>query len=138
MTATRKDPLPPEFVAWLKGYILSAQFSSPRRLFRGLVLRWCLWQDGVTSNGLPGYAACPKPCLKSGLPAGWSQRTFSDLARETLGTERVYQARKAAAVAATRRDCGADHPYGICPVCGKGHGHILYQDGKPSSLITDH
>ena len=32
----KPDPLPAEFVAWLKAYILSAQFTTVRRLHRGL------------------------------------------------------------------------------------------------------
>jgi len=90
------SPLPPEFVAWLKGYVQSKQFTNVRRMHRGLVFRWCLWRDGIQANALPGYAECP-PESHNGLPAGWSLRTFSDIAREAIGTDTIRRARARAA-----------------------------------------
>lgn len=104
----KKDPLPAEFVAWLRSYILSAQFTNPRRLFRGLVLRWGFWLDGVNSNALPGYATCPKPTGRTGLPDGWSYQKFHAIARETIGSDRIHTARKAAA--SIRQDRGSGKP----------------------------
>ena len=26
-----------------------------------------------------------------------------------------------------RVDCGAPHPFGICPVCGRGHGMVVWR-----------
>ena len=92
----KPDPLPAEFVAWLTGCIRSARFRNSRSLFRGLVLRWTLWGDGVTSNALPGYATCP-PAAGRGLPAGWSYQVINDIAREAIGTDRIHSARKHAA-----------------------------------------
>ena len=33
-----------------------------------------------------------------------------------------------------RVDCGSPHPYGICPVCGKGHGTVLVRNGVHASI----
>lgn len=95
----KKDPLPAEFVAWLRSYVLSNQFTTVRRMHRGLILRWGFWLDGVSSNKLPGYTECPKP-TPSGQPAGWSYQKFNAIARETIGTERIHTARKRAAATA--------------------------------------
>ncbi len=92
----KKDPLPAEFVAWLKAYVLSSQFTTVRRLHRGLIIRWGFWLDGVETNKLPGYATCPKPTL-SGYPAGWSYQKFHAIAREAIGTTAVHAARSRAA-----------------------------------------
>lgn len=80
----KPDPLPPAFVAWLKGYILSQQFKSVRRLHRGLILRWTLWQDGVPGNALPGYDRCPH-AGPNDQPLGWSYQKFHAIAREAHG-----------------------------------------------------
>ena len=29
-----------------------------------------------------------------------------------------------------RRDCGSGQDYGICPACGKGHGHVVMSSGE--------
>jgi hypothetical protein len=131
-----KDPLPTEFVAWIRHLVLSSRNPDPRRLYRGLILRWGFWLDGISSNKLPGYATCPKPVERTGLPAGWSYQKIRDIARETIGTAAIQAARAAATM--PRRDCGSNHPYGICPKCGKAQGYILISDGKPTSLITAH
>jgi hypothetical protein len=91
-----KDPLPIPFVEFLKTYVNHAQFTNVRRLHRGLILRWVLWQDGHADNALPGYETCP-PAGRNGLPAGWSLRKFSDIAREAIGTQTVHIARRRAA-----------------------------------------
>jgi hypothetical protein len=127
-----KDPLPTEFVAWIRYLVLTSKNPDPRRLYRGLILRWGFWLDGTTNNKLPGYATCPKPVERTGLPAGWSYQKFRDIARETIGTAAIQSTR----AAATRIDCGSGHDYGICPRCGRGHGIILMSAGK--SLITAH
>jgi hypothetical protein len=54
-------------------------------------------------------------------------------AREAIGTERVHRAR--AAAAGTRIDCGSGYDYGICPVCKRGHGHVLIRNGQPTALV---
>jgi hypothetical protein len=123
----KKDPLPAEFVVYVKRLMLHPSSRSPRYVWRWLILRWGFWLDGVTDNALPGYATCPKPTERTGYPAGWSYQKFHAIAREAIGTPAIHQARKRAA--ATRIDCGSDHPYGICPDCGKGHG---YQVSAPT------
>jgi hypothetical protein len=89
-------PLPADFVAYLRGYIKSPHFTSVRRFHRGMILRWTLWSDGIQSNAIPGYATCP-PAGRDGLPAGWSYRTFSDIAREAIGTPAIAARRTRAA-----------------------------------------
>lgn len=98
----KQNPLPAEFVAFLKGYVASAQFTSPRRMFRGLIFRWCLWADGHQGNALPGYTACPQADELTGFPAGWSERKFRDIAREAIGTDVVRTARRRASLLAAR------------------------------------
>lgn len=93
----RKDPLPAEFVAFIQGYATSPQFTTPRRLFRGLVFRWCLWRDGHSGNALPGYTTCPPEDARTGFPHGWNQRRIDDLCRETIGTAAISTARRQAA-----------------------------------------
>ena len=90
-----KSPLPAAFVAYLASYCRSAQFTTPRRLHRGLILRWTLWQDGHESNALPGYATCP-PAGRGDFPAGWTLRNITDIAKEAIGQE-VISARLTAA-----------------------------------------
>jgi hypothetical protein len=34
------------------------------------------------------------------------------------------------------RDCGAFHPFGICPACGQGHGTVLMSAGTPSPALA--
>ncbi len=92
----KKDPLPAEFVAYIKRLVLNHRTISPSRLWRGLILRWGFWLDGVETNKLPGYATCPKPTL-SGYPAGWSYQKFHAIAREAIGTTAVHAARSRAA-----------------------------------------
>lgn len=91
----KQDPLPAPFVAWLRSYAASAQFTSFTRLHRGLVLRWCLWRDGIPANALPGYATCP-PATTSGFPAGWSAGNLRDICREAIGTQAIHTARRRA------------------------------------------
>ena len=92
----KPDPLPAAFVAWLRGYILSQHFTSVRRLHRGLILRWTLWQDGNPGNALPGYDS-PPPAGPNGIPLGWSYQKFHAIARETIGTPAIHAARHRAA-----------------------------------------
>jgi hypothetical protein len=33
-----------------------------------------------------------------------------------------------------RVDCGSNHPYGICPACGCGHGTVLVRNGVHPTL----
>lgn len=135
----KKDPLPAEFVAYVRSLYLSDQRRDIRRIHRWLILRWGFWLDGVSDNALPGYATCPKPAFGSEFPAGWSYQKFHAIAREATGTDAIHRARRTASLQTRSypyRDCGSGQHYGICTVCGKGHGHILYQDGKPSTLVT--
>jgi hypothetical protein len=92
----KTDPLPAAFVSWLKGYILSQHFTSVRRLHRGLILRWTLWQDGNPGNAIPGYDRCP-PAGLNDQPLGWSYQKFQAIARETIGTPVIHATRKRAA-----------------------------------------
>jgi hypothetical protein len=92
-----KSTLPPAFVAWLRALVLSSHFTTPRRLHRGLIFRWCLWLDGHHSNAIPGYLTPPPADPRTGLPAGWTLRLISDIARETIGTTAIHRARQAAA-----------------------------------------
>lgn len=133
----QKDPLPAEFVTYIKRLALDPRTRNINHIWRGLILRWGFWLDGVNSNALPGYTTCPKPVERTGLPAGWTYRKFHDIAREAIGTPAIYQARKRAAVAAgTRYDCGSGQDYGICQVCGHGHGFVLMSATVPTSLVT--
>ena len=93
----KPDPLPAAFIAFVQGYARSEHFTCPRRLFRGLVFRWCLWRDGNPENAFPGYTACPEEDLRTGFPHGWNQRRISDLCREAIGTKAVSRARRVAA-----------------------------------------
>ena len=34
------------------------------------------------------------------------------------------------------RDCGSGQSYGICKVCGKGHGAVLMSGGTPSPAFA--
>jgi hypothetical protein len=110
----KKDPLPAEFVAYIARLILDHPHIHPRRTWRGLILRWGFWLDGVSDNSLPGYTTCPKPTLKTNLPAGWSYQKFYAIAREAIGTPAVHAARRTASLqtrqSSTYIDCGADHP----------------------------
>ena len=136
----KKDPLPPEFVAYVKRLILHPSCRSPSHAWRHLVCRWGFWLDGVNTNAIPGYSTCPKPTLETNLPAGWSYQKFHAIAREAFGTDVIHKARRTASLqtrqSSTYVDCGADHPYGICPKCGKGHGHVLIKNGQPTALVT--
>lgn len=93
-----KDPLPADFVAFIQRLANGSKPLDPRRIFRACVLRWCLWRDGNRGNEIPGYAHCPDEDPRTGFPAGWSQRKFSDLCRETIGTAAIASARRAAAL----------------------------------------
>lgn len=130
-----KPTLPPEFVAWVRAYVLSAQFTTVRRLHRGLILRWGFWLDGIPQNALPGYTTPPKPG-PNGLPLGWSFHAFNDIAREAIGTTRIHTARKRAASSPRIHDCGSGHPYGTCTVCGQGHGYVVKSSSQPSTLSS--
>jgi hypothetical protein len=130
----KKDPLPAEFTAYVKRLILHPSCRSPSHAWRHLVCRWGFWLDGVNTNALPGYATCPKPTLETNLPAGWSYQKFHAIAREAFGTDAIHKARKAAAT--LRQDCGSGQDYGICKVCGKGHGFSLIRNGQPTALVT--
>ena len=46
---------------------------------RSMIIRWMLWQEGDSSQAIPGYAAPPADCGK-GHPAGWSRGSFKRLA----------------------------------------------------------
>lgn len=93
----KKDPMPVEFISYLRGYILSRHFRSVRATFRGFILRWHLWADGIQANALPGYATCPPADPRTGFPAGWTMRKFNDIAREAFGTDVIRTARRRAA-----------------------------------------
>jgi hypothetical protein len=132
-----KDPLPAEFVAFIRTLSTAQDLRDPRRMFRGLVIRWCLWRDGVESNALPGYSAPPPQDESTGFPIGWSQQKIAAIVKETIGTAAIHQTRRAASLqSSTRIDCGSGQHYGICKDCGQGHGHVLVRDGKPTSLVT--
>lgn len=133
-----KDPLPVEFVAYIQRLILDpgTRGRSARHIWRGLILRWGFWLDGVSQNKLPGYATCPKPTERTGLPAGWSYQKFHAIARETIGTAAIHATR--AAAASIHRDCGSGHDYGICPACQRAHGYVAYSNPKATPLITAH
>lgn len=92
----KKDPLPAEFVTYIRRLAADPRVRCRRDIWRFLVVRWGFWLDGVDANALPGYSACPKPTL-SGYPAGWSYQKFNAIAREAIGTETVRIARKRAA-----------------------------------------
>jgi hypothetical protein len=89
----KSDPLPPDFVTYLRRFAVSDKFTNPRRLYRMLILRWILWSDGIQENAIPGYATPPPP-TKSGNPAGWTLRNFSDIAREAIGSNTIRKARR--------------------------------------------
>jgi len=131
----KPDPLPAEFVVYIQRIVLDRPHVPVQRIWRGLILKWGFWLDGVSANSLPGYAACPKPVQRTGLPAGWSYQKFHAICREAIGTPAIHAAR--ARAAATRIDCGSGYDFGICPKCGKGHGHVLIANGKPSALVTN-
>ncbi len=91
----RKDPLPTEFVAYIQRLASDPRVQDPRRIFRGLLIRWCLWRDGENSNALPGYSTPPPEDKRTGFPAGWSQQKFAAIAKEAIGTAAIAKARTA-------------------------------------------
>ncbi len=93
----KKDPLPAPFVAWLRQLVLKDRSHNVRRIHRWIIIRWCLWTDGIQSNAIPGYDAPPPADERTGFPAGWSIQKFTAIARETIGTTAIHQARQAAA-----------------------------------------
>lgn len=92
----KKDPMPAEFVAFIRSLAARPELRDPRRIFRGLVIRWCLWRDGESSNALPGYTTPPPEDKRTGFPAGWSQQKFTAIVRESIGTSAISAARRAA------------------------------------------
>ena len=36
------------------------------------------------------------------------------------------------------RDCGSGHDFGVCPICKKGHGHVLMERGIYSAALSTH
>ena len=93
----RKDPLPAEFAAYIRNLFLRDPRHNIRRIHRWIIIRWCLWADGIEANAMPGYATCPPEDPRTGFPAGWSVRNFSDLCREAIGTATIAAARGRAA-----------------------------------------
>lgn len=93
----KPDPLPAEFAAYIKRLILDPRTRNVQHIWRGVILRWGFWLDGVSDNRLPGYATCPKPVERTGLPAGWSYQKFHAICREAVGTRAIHAARARAA-----------------------------------------
>jgi hypothetical protein len=92
----KTNPLPAEFVSYLTAYISSPRFTSVRRMHRGFILRWVLWQDGHEGNAIPGYATCP-PAGRNDMPAGWTYENFRDIARDAVGVVAIAKCRSRAA-----------------------------------------
>lgn len=93
----KPDPLPAEFVAYIRELLLRDRTHNIRRIHRWLIIRRTLWSDGIPANAIPGYTTCPPADERTGYPAGWTYRKFSDIAREAIGTQRIHAARQRAA-----------------------------------------
>lgn len=69
-----------------KNYIIrlafTERFISSKQLWRGLIIRWELWLDGIKGNEIPGFTACPPDCGK-GYPRGLSLKSVTKLIKET-------------------------------------------------------
>jgi hypothetical protein len=60
--------------------------------------------------------------------------------RQHYGAHRLIQSVSEQAEPATtqheRIDCGSGQDYGICQICGKGHGIAIMQDGLASASLA--